>query len=360
MQGTVILKSYWSEFIRVAQSFLTWWLSTLGGLLPAGMRQPLSRVDQSIIATVSQSQIMMAISGQDKLLADLERIKGDFRLRWDEEGLQAALQWPSPTFLEFISEWGFWQNLSLPKMDERDAHKVLDLQLSQHSPTKLEAVRYAYKFDAAEDRTKAELVLVKRAQVDRIIQQFLDCGLQVGGATIRSRTEDFAFDIRPDLTSKLRNRDMFRRIAIALVPLVALSLSFGILNSRLQAQHLEIDQKIGAARAKAETIQAKRSVLAKEQERTKLIATLFEQQSVPYLIEVFSEIIPKGSWVREFQFQQDHLSLVGQSDDLSLLVEKLEGSDLVAKVNVTSSRPVSGNNRAEFVLDLKLRSGGGE
>jgi|GEM_PF-3498747 len=354
------MKNYWSQFFQMMQAFCIWWTGTLFGLLPEKLKDRLHHKGVDTTFLIQGNDIFALRETEDVHLGAIEQSEDGPYIEWGEGVFDNGDILSGDVSLRFSAHWGFWQNIALPRMDISDAARALELQLAQYSPLQVDKIHYAHRFNTGQGETQADLVLVKREKVEAVLKSVLSRGFSVEGVYISPQSEDGVFDIRPDLTARKKKALFLKTLVLAAAPVMAFVISYNVILNRYEGAHQDLDQKIQVARMEAEAIREKRAALLQENKRQELISKLFARPSFPTLIEALSQLAPRGAWVREFRLQNDRVSLIGQSDDLALLVQHLENSDLIHQVDITTSNATAQQGRNDFILELQLKPGGTE
>ncbi len=351
------------------RSFFAWWLAEFAGLVPDAVvralglavdvlaircendrvileYRPRGRSGNPVPAAFDEFQSGRLPAAADRLLSGVEA--RDVRVELDlDESLVLT------------------RSLRLPRTAERELAGVLSFEIERHTPYRADEVVFVHAVDAkaGDNETMAvDLTIVPRQVVDGFVRCLQGYGLTLD--VIRTAGSGDAAG-RPTPAISGRALGIPRRpmrlgvpvLAAAAVIFGAVALASPLL--RLQAEGQELRASIATGRDHAATTLALREDVEQTQKAARQLA-LIRSASPPLIriLDTLSELLPDGTWLRNFSKVEDKVLIEGLTDSSTRLVDLLDASPLFESVTYVAPVTRERGGRVErFSFSLTVTGG---
>ncbi|MCH9052779.1 MAG: PilN domain-containing protein [Proteobacteria bacterium] len=351
-----------ARLIAVIGGFFAWWFKELAGLVPAPLRGALEGSTHAALLDLSGPEIVLSrLSGGS--WRELGRV--------DPRGLNEPAQASAfaglikkaklgelDVVLRLPASMALCKTLSLPLAAEENLRQVLTFEMDRHTPFSADEVYFDYRVrnrDAETGRMEVELVTVPRKVMDErceraaawgVVPDIVDIGGEVRGGEDRG-PEDFTDGINllpadDGVNGGQRVGGLTLILATVAAALVAVAVYLP-----LEAQQGEM-QAISAALAKAKAEAGAAMELREEIDRlvaeSQFLVTR-KQKSVKAteVLDELTNILPDGTWLRQFKIKDRELRISGFSQAASNLIGLIEQSSMFENARFTS--PVTQDRR---------------
>ena len=209
-----------APLLRGVETFWSWWISELGGMLPPGARRVLLPRAQRLFLELDGTAIVMSQgTAQTKeeltryLLdqADAVPLKRSTKDTMQQQARELVLCLPRDKVLT--------RSLTLPLEAEENLREVLSFEMDRQTPFTAEQVYYDFSVvarSAAERTLTVDLVLVTRRMLDELLARLDNCGLHPDLVSIkegeRARDSYLAQDGLSDTAIEFEPRDFNCRL----------------------------------------------------------------------------------------------------------------------------------------------------
>ena len=257
------------------------------------------------------------------------------------------------------------RSLRLPRTAERELAGVLSFEIERQTPYRADEVVFVHAVDAkaGDNETMAvDLTIVPRQVVDGFVRCLQGYGLTLD--VIRTAgSGDAAGRPTPAISGRalgIPRRRMRLRVpvlAAAAVIFGAVALASPLL--RLQAEDQELRASIATGRDHAATTLALREDVEQTQKGARQLA-LIRSASPPLIriLDTLSELLPDGTWLRNFSKVEDKVLIEGLTDSSARLVDLLDASPLFESVTYVAPVTRERGGRVErFSFSLTVTGG---
>lgn len=345
--------------------FWHWWLSSFASLFPVAVRQWISTSDFRTHVTLcdDQIEIFQPGSADTKITAPLDpsdlKASG-IRIHQECATKRINLQ---PLAIAIEPESILTRMATLPLAAERNLSQVIGYELDRLTPFRREQAYFDYRIlgrNTATGTLNVEIAVTRRDNIDSLLRQARDLGLQVAGliytpiGTVESRRLDIAdlgFGHR-DRTEKRKVRTIWATTAAVLA---AIALATPIAQKWEQLRNL--DEKLVGAKRAALDVAAQRELLeAKVSRVDALPQRKWAEMSVLKVLDELSRVLPADTFVSTLEFDGKSVQLQGESGSSTGLVELLEASPMFKQVAFKAPLvkiPQQGGDRFHLLLQLE-------
>ena len=337
---------------QTALSFWSWWSGELMALLPAGMREKLSRGRQRLVVEVSDAKAVfshargkalkrvgtISLVGPDQMPKPAEEQAQKVQRILERAGLQGAevaLRLPRDKVLRRVVE--------LPTAAGENLREVLGFEMDRHTPFKAQEVYYDFRVrgsDPQRKRINVDLVVAPKNVVDGILAMAESWGLELDLLEMpgESNEGEQMFDLLPRSRRLGRGR-MRRGMATATAASCVLLLALAVYLPLVQKRHAlaNLDAEIADAREAATKADALRRQVLDLASRSRLVIDRKRgERSATELLNEVTRILPDNTWVLKFGMRNNTLTLSGYSAKPSALIGLLEKSEMLSGVRFSS------------------------
>jgi general secretion pathway protein L len=238
-----------------------------------------------------------------------------------------ALNWHWQPILCLSGERVLLRRFTLPAGVEGDLRAVMALELDRRTPLRADqAFFHAESHRLADDPAQiaVRLIVLPRASVQGHLDRLAAVGLAPAAIQVALGIDDRVLVPTDQPPPDGPGRFLARRIGFGLAGLAVLTLmalaELGWRQHGLESRLAESAGRAAAVRAEADDIDRTRHLL--------FHPVLLKQQSPSALVvlEVLSRIIPDGTWLTEYRFVDDTVTLTGVTNDSSALLSIVEQS----------------------------------
>jgi len=348
------------------KGFFRWWLDGLRDLVPEKIQQRFERKRDTIYVRLGEGEavITQAHPGQQTPIKSFRFVLGErasaeqkAALAWlsrhREAGARIVILLPASECIR--------KSITLPLATEENLREVIGFEMDRLTPFNPEEIYFDYRIlerDPDTQRLRLELFLSPRAPVEAVIQQLNSWGF-------KAQALAFTDPAQPNrMTHELRlladgdtissaNREIWVQAAlIGLLLLVALGLPLYLNGKKLT----ELQEQIAQVRKQAtvaiqlrqrleQLTSGARYLVGKRKELPLRVATL----------EQLARLMPDDAWLNRLQVDGNQITIQGEADTATTLIEKLESSQDFVGARFTS--PIRQNirtNKEQYNLSAQI------
>lgn len=342
-----------------------WWVETLAGMLPQGLRDAFADRGDGIVieAGPAELQVVRRGSRHETVVARIPR--DEFAVR------TLALSVPKPTgiatltgdpvILELPAGSALVRPLRLPRAARRNLDGILRHEVGRQSPIGTGDIYYDYRVGGGDgEAIDLDLRIIRRDAVDDSLALCRDAGIAISRVAFAG--DDAAADggTFPSDAAAVRRWTLRRRLVPALAGLVV-ALGFGFLASlylRGAAEASDLADRIDAARTRAVVVERLQHKL---DAATRQAAFLAHQKQDPASVAVLAtvaRILPDDTWLYQFELNGSEVRLHGFSAQAPALIGLFDASPFFSDAEFRAplmQGPTATLQR--FDLSFKLRRG---
>ena len=346
-----------ARLIAVIGGFFAWWFKELAGLVPAPLRGALEGSTHAALLDLSGPEIVLSrLSGGG--WRELGRV--------DPRGLNEPAQASAfaglikkaklgelEVVLRLPASMALCKTLSLPLAAEENLRQVLTFEMDRHTPFSADEVYFDYRVrnrDAETGRMEVELVTVPRKVMDErceraaawgVVPDVVDIGGEDGGGEDASE----GINLLPadeGVNGPRRVGSLTLILAAVAAALIAVAVYLP-----LEAQQREMQAFSAAlAKAKAEAgaaMDLRREIDRLVEESQFLVTRKQKSVKATEVLDELTNILPDGTWLRQFKIKDRELRISGFSQAASNLIGLIEQSSMFENARFTS--PVTQDRR---------------
>jgi general secretion pathway protein L len=328
--------------------FLRWWVGELAGCLPSQLRAALRLNGRKLVLVMNDDDVVFEHhqGKKTKKIGQLSLTKSDpneLRKSANRIARREKLR-SAPVVLQLLRCKVLRRSINLPLAAAENLREVLGFEMDRFTPFKGEEVYYDYrvaKTDPELKRINVDLAVVPKPVADEalsIVRDWKFEPIQVGLAMASDVEGAPSFNFLPAPArkdvSKLRSR-----FAIVLV--------FILIGLSAAAIFLPLNQKQEALAARqGELVKLHTAALHVDQLENQLTERLERSQFTAAekhngrtgteLLNEISRLLPDHTWVAQFSWHDDRVSLSGYSKKPSALIGLLEQSEMLTSVRFSS------------------------
>lgn len=357
------------------RAFLRWWREELVALLPPLLRQPLQYREQQLVFAFGDDgvQVINCQRGQTESSVLITPGPQGMISQADEAQLSRLRQRAvGRVVLRLSSEDVLSLSFPLPLEAEKNLHEVLGYELGRHAPFKIEQVYYDYTVlerRREEKQIWLSVVVVPRQQVDPLLTLMRGWGFVPAIVSINEPSPGpvEACDVAPLNLLPLVQRAQAlgsMHLAARMLTLSATVLLVALIAYPLLVQELhiaELQAQVDAVKSEAVNVQSMQRELQRVATESAFVAE--KKQRVPEALDVLNALtlmLPDDTWLEHFEMKGNRMRIQGLSADASSLIELMENSPLLQRVEFDS--PIVRDPRIErfrFQIVAELAAGGG-
>ncbi|MET0290340.1 MAG: PilN domain-containing protein [Pseudoxanthomonas sp.] len=308
--------------------FLSWWKRSLLQCLPRSWRRVLGLGDDRVLVYVEHASLVLDRDTGDAVTALVE-------LPAEAHELPDSLLGPRlaalPRWAVLPSNVALRRTLRLPAAAAPRLRDVVGFEIDRQTPFTADAVHYdARILGWREDgRLDVELVVVPRAQVQRVVAQLTPVAGELAGVDVFDEQHaPLRVNLLP-LAQQGRRGTGQRGISLAFMAVALVSL--------LAAASVVLDNRGEAADALEAQVRSRaesaRVVATRRQQLVDMIdgSTFLAQRrtALPATLQVLDELtrrLPDGTYLEKVSIEGNRLLVIGLSSEAASLVGRMEGA----------------------------------
>ena len=232
--------------------------------------------------------------------------------------------------------------LDMPAISEPDLRQALFFEIERQTPFRPEDVYFDYHVLARRPEAKrltVELIAVPRANVDAILRQLHDWGLQPSIVDVVPKNAQSGIGINLLKADQSAARWSSLRVASALLVIVLVAAVFYVPVSQLSAEDESLAAQVAGESARAKQTIAKRGEL---DEAIRAAGFLDERkQNVPGVFGVLNEVtkaLPDNTWLLSLSQNKAEVKISGYSAAAAELISLIDAVPIFK--NPTFSSPI--------------------
>jgi general secretion pathway protein L len=339
-----MLRALQHRFLR----FLRWWVRELAACLPPGVLTAFRGGRRRLVLVISDDRVVFerhhgrraqTIGQLDLTAASPEELRKDAVRLVRRRGLRSL-----PVEISLPPKHVLWREVDLPISAAENLREVLGFEMDRYTPFKAAEVYYDYsveRVDSQFKRLKVDLALVPRRIADNAIAiakrwnfEPVKIGMPPG-----ADDDGASFNLLPRPENQAGGGLLPRLSVILLLFFLALGAAavFVPLNKKQEAV-AAIEAELLRARAAAGQVANMESRLNELIRQSQFVVE--EKRSRPTgtkLLNEVTKLLPGDTWLLQFNWKNDNLSLSGFSKKASALIGSLERSPILTNVRFNSS-----------------------
>lgn len=350
--------------------FFIWWLGELAACVPSRLRELFRRRPAILALTLSDEDVAFTLNR-----SGTSRHLGRIRLGATVEGRRAVaplLRGISLRDLDVVmnvpADCVLRRHVALPLAAQENLREVLSFEMDRHTPFKSSEVVFDYRVIRADHESKrldVDLAVVPRELIERAGRIAESFGLTLDGIGVADEAP-FARDGINLLThdhangkSTSQNRLLVALVVlVAVLALVAVYLPFHFKQRTLAAYEAQLAESRAAA---LETEQLKKQLSTRLEYGRFLVDRRLSTPAATLLLAELTERLPEDTWLVQFRWQGDKLTIAGFSPAAAALIAGLEQSSLLSEVRFGSpvtADPRVGHERFNISAEVASAPGG--
>jgi general secretion pathway protein L len=324
--------------------FSQWWLSELALSIPPSIRRRLFRQRERFWVRIQGDEATVEGKDRDGSWSSLDLRKPDTDLK----STAVALQLPQAMVLR--------RAVDLPYAAAATLQETTSFQIARVTPFKLDDTYHVARIlerDRQKKTIRAEIAVVPRAVLDRVLAQLENYNIQPSAVLIEGDHSRPPLDFRPELGDRIGLRETRRwrpTLAIAAVLLAAapFATAYGIhvaarTSVAATTEAAKVARKSSAARSQLDALVASRSFLPDRLRGPPAIVVL----------DAFSRLVPDTSWLVRLELRPDDATISGFTSDLPALLQQV-GTAPFMEPELTSP-VVQGRGSGQSRFDIRVR-----
>lgn len=358
-----------SPIAEQLSGFFQWWLSGLKDLVPEHIQQRFRRERDTIYVRLSEGEAVITQSrtGQQTTsntfrfaLGDRPTSERTAAFTWLKRHRQAGAR----ILIQLPASEAIRKSVTLPLAAEENLREVIGFEIDRLTPFSPEEIYFDYQIlerDPNEQRLRLELLLSSRAVVQRAVVQLRSWGFSAQGIAFAdpANSNRIVHEMKlltNDGTNRTRSRGLWVQWGlIAVLFLTAIGLPL-YLNERKLAH---FQRESAAVRKQAAVAMRLRQELEQLSGGAQYLVE--KRRNLPLRIESLdhlARLMPDDAWLNRLQLDGSQITIQGEANTATTLIEKLESSKEFAAARFTS--PVRQNTRSkkeQYNLSAELVSG---
>jgi general secretion pathway protein L len=342
-----------------------WWVSTLAGLLPSGLRDAFSdRGDRIVIETgTDELQVVRRSRAHETVVARIPR--DEFAVRTlglsvpKPSGL--ARYFGDPVILELPPDSALVRALRLPRAARRNLDGILRHEVGRQSPIGAENIYYDYRLTGGDaEAIDLDLRIVQRETVDDNLSLCRNAGIAISAVAFAGDAAAVAGGTFP-VDGTASRRLALRRYLVPMFAALVVVLGFAFVASvylRGAAEAADLEARVDDARAHAVAVERLQRRL---DAATRQAAFLTQQKQAPATVAVLATVarlLPDDTWLYQFELNGREVRLHGFSAQAPALIGLFDSSPYFSDAEFRAplmQGPTATLQR--FDLSFKLRKG---
>jgi len=349
---------------RGVETFWSWWISELRGMLPPSVRRVLMPRAQRLYLELDGTDVVMSqgtAQNKEELTrytleqADAAPLKLSAVDEMHRHARELVLCLPGDKVLT--------RSLTLPLAAEENLREVLSFEMDRQTPFTAEQVYYDFSVVArssAERTLTVDLVLATRRMLDELLARLDHRGLHPDLVTINcGEGGGFAAVNLLPVENRQRKAVTPQLVNLALGALAVLLLvsavSLPLLNKRHKIQALK--PLLETASAKAEEAHRLRKEVDQLAANSRFLIDK-KQSSLPVLqvMDELTRILPDDTWITRLDIKESGLEIRGQSSSAAALIPLIESSSILQNPRFRSPvTQIPRSNVERFHLSAETR-----
>ncbi len=327
--------------------FLRWWLQELAGLMPHGWRMALSTRKRRFVVTLSETEahLLYGRGGTLREVGSLPLEGGDTKSFGQpaSDYLASYLSRVNEVVLRLPRSRVLRHRVELPLAASENLREVITFEMDRHTPFKADEVYFDYRLlfkDAKNKRLIVDLAVVPRSMTDPVIERLQSWGIEPDRVDVEGKKADdeTQFNLLPPSLSKARiwqgpNLTIGSAITVCVLLAIAVYLPVHQKEGRLA----QLESRLIIAKTEAAETKKLSDKIDKLLERRQFVVRQKNQR--PPADELLNEVtlvVPDDTWIIQFSWSGDRLTLSGYSASPSSLIALLEGSEILSEVQFGS------------------------
>ncbi len=337
-----------------------WWSSQLLGILPAGVRSWLQHYSSSLTIYIEDKQCRClppkgsAVEFDFESDSALESIKDDLA-GWSGRCNSVKLVLPASTVLTTTT--------ILPEAAQQNLKQVLGFEMDRLTPLAEPEVYFDYTViekHRSDQQLLIELTVILRQKLDATLSRLHKLGLYPRRLMLKGAGDrEQEVNLLPQAVTEDLPAQMLHRLlqgSVILLLLLVLFAPLFYLQAKVEGLNADIETIKSSALASSDYLQQSQKL------QQQLQTMLQQRQQSVSVVQVFSELtrlLPMDTWVSRLRLHQQQLTLHGESNNASTLIEIVERSPFFkeAKFDASITRNPR-SNKERFVINALLVSGG--
>lgn len=334
------------------RTFLEWWLTGLGYLLPEAARRRLWQTPDILYIDVDRhlrsARHVDTQSGQerelhiDEIRSPLEFLRG--------RDCDVIVRLPATQVLI--------KPVLLPLAAERNLREVLAFDMDRQTPFTEEKVFFDYRItghDLDNDRLRVELILTRREYLEPLLDQLNATGIAPHRVTVENEGAEWNLlsgTRRPTPAPILSGRT--RALAWATLAMFLAALYVPPLS---QAWRLnKLNEEVSALKPQATQARALREEYQALIARPRFLAAALDSRVA--VIDILNELtirLPDNTWISQLTLRGERLELQGESEAAGAIIELLDQSGYFTEVQFSSATTKStATNKDRFHVSARV------
>ena len=354
-------------WLTAAQTGWQRWRGEIAALIPVGLRNALTS-GGAVVAIDLEDDAVILRRFADGEVAEIAHLPS---AAFDAAHLRAALSpyLVRPWFLRdsfalrLPDATALQRNLSLPLAARRNIASLLDIELERQSPVDRDEIYHDYRI-LGTDRAAGRIDIVWRMVRRRSVAPALEICRQAGvDLAVIAFTGDEApsdggnFPVAPRAALLLRLRHWLVRGLLLLILALLIAITAGAYARNQQALD-DFSARVDQARIAARASLRLQHELDAARQRTALLLREKQGLTVTRLLAETTRLLPSGSWITGFSYQDGEVRLQGFSNAASSLIALFDASPLFASAEFRAPLTQGQSpGQEQFDLALKIRKG---
>lgn len=364
---TTLRRRYDESAVR---QFLDWWVSELKALLPEPVRARVTTGPGTLSVVAQDEELDLWFNGEggQRRVGALELEADPAVARQQLTGLLERLPGDAPEMVLAIpGERVLEHRVLLPDAAAENLRQVLAFEMDRHTPFTAGDVYFDARVvdrHAATGKVAVELVLVRRGDVEALLDQVASRGINLSRMDVLDGLGEHGPELRgvnllPE-EHRARRHNIRGYINTGLV-VMALALMALIMWKSLanKERGLELlSEQVVLARAEAMEVGAMRDELGNAVAGANfLIDQRSQKPTTIEILRILTELLPDEVWLQRFELQELNVQIQGEAPNASALINMLEESPVFAQAAFRS--PVTRNQendkeRFSIAAELEL------
>lgn len=353
------------SFVAIIFRFFRWWFHELSGLLPSGWRSALSNRKQRLVITISDTEAQL-LYGHRGILRELGSLplqgeKAMVGRQFSPDNLAPHLSRADEVVIRLPRSSTLRRQVELPLAALENLREVIAIEMDRHTPFKAEEVYFDYRLlskDTANKRLIVDLVVATRTLTDRVLDRLRSWDIDPDRIDVEGGEADDGarFNLLSSLDRARGWRGQKLTVAAAIAVCVLLTIAIYLPVQQKQDRLSQFESQLAIAKAEAANTKELSEKIEALLDRSEFVVR--EKLQRPPVAELLTEItivVPDDTWIIQFRWRGDQLTLAGYSASPSSLIALLEQSELLSEVQFNS--PVTVDQRIgleRFNLSAKV------
>ena len=334
--------------------FLRWWAAELVGLLPTGLRTAVRRgpLRLEVLLVDGQAVFRHGRNGKFRDLGALEftGLEEPAQRRAVARIVKSVAVRAGEIVLRLPRAHALRRRVELPLAAGENLREVLGFEMDRHTPFQAGEVYFDYRLtgkDTAAKRLTIDLAVVARKLADEGVARLSSWGLPPDRLDVEAdkAPADAGFNLLPQSAVKEGGRDLRRfTAALAAAACVLLGIVFYLPLQQKQGVLAAVESRLEGVRVEALEADGLSARVEQLLERSRFVVE--QKQGRPSVAELMNEVtnlLPDHTWVIQFAWAGERLTVSGYSAKPSALIGLLEQSDMLSEVRFNS--PVTADQR---------------